>query len=66
MPYVVSTETWECPNHHHCGAWAVIRTYNCGCTRVEWRDRGRYDPSRCAHNPKPSYGPDYPGCGQGD
>ena len=44
MPNLVDTDTWECPNHHHCGAWAYIKTYDCGCVRVEWQDRGTYDP----------------------
>ena len=49
MPSLVDTETWDCPNHAHCGAWAYIKTYDCGCVRVEWQDRGSYDPDRCAH-----------------
>jgi hypothetical protein len=44
------------------GAWAYIETYDCGCVRVVWQSRGRYDPSRCAHNPKERNGPNYPRC----
>lgn len=61
-PYEVDRDTWECPNHHHCGAWAYLITYNCGCVRVKWQDRGHYDPKRCAHNPEEEYGPCYPKC----
>jgi hypothetical protein len=62
MPNLIDTATWECPNHAHCGAWAKIKTYDCGCVRVYWEDRGRYDPNRCAHNPEARYGPNYPHC----
>jgi len=62
MPRLIDTETWDCPNHAHCGARAHIKTYDCGCIRVEWESRGTYDPSRCAHNPKERYGPKYPHC----
>jgi hypothetical protein len=63
MSNLVRTEKWQCPNHAHCGARASIKTYDCGCVRVEWQDRGTYDPQRCAPNPKPVYGPRYPKCG---
>ncbi len=62
MPSLIHTEKWYCPNHHHCGAVALIKTYACGCRRVEWIDRGRYDPDRCAPNPKDEYGPNHPNC----
>lgn len=62
MGNVIDRKTWDCPNHAHCGAWAYIETYGCGCVRVMWQDRGRYDPSRCAHNPPSRNGPNYPRC----
>lgn len=62
MPRLSRTETWKCPNHSRCGAWAYIKTYECGCVRVEWQDRGKYDPARCAPNPQNRYGPNYPNC----
>ena len=62
-PRDVSRIPWKCPNHHHCGAWAYLVTLGCGCVRVKWQSRGHYDPARCAHNPKDTYGPDYPRCG---
>jgi hypothetical protein len=62
MPSLEDTETWDCPNHAHCGAWAYIKTYDCGCVRVDWQDRGTYDPDRCAHNPEERFGPNYPNC----
>lgn len=62
MPTLIHKERWDCPNHAHCGAWATIKTYDCGCVRVYWGDRGTYDPNRCAPNPENEYGARYPGC----
>jgi uncharacterized protein YukJ len=63
MATVVRVETWTCPNHSRCGAWAYLKYYDCGCMRVEWQDRGTYDPKRCAPNPRDINGPNYPRCG---
>lgn len=63
MPTLIDKDTWQCPNHSRCGAWAYIKTYDCGCVRVEWQDRGTYDPNRCARNPQDEYGPRHPNCG---
>jgi hypothetical protein len=62
MPRLIDTERWDCPNHAHCGARAYIKTYDCGCVKVEWQNRGTYDPSRCAPNPEGRRGPRYPHC----
>jgi hypothetical protein len=62
MKRLLSSETWQCPNHAHCGAHARVNTYACGCVRVDWQYRGTYDPKRCAHNPREEWGPRYPDC----
>lgn len=62
MPKVIETDKWECPNHHRCGAVAYIDRYACGCVRVRWQQRGRYDHQRCAPNPRDVNSPNYPRC----